>query len=134
MLGYSCILSVVQSSFSSSGVDPALLEKFPELVELIAQSQSMNGEEREYWFSILPIMTPEQITNLQDILLNERRQLAAIDAKYAKELDQVSSKQALQQMDTQKKEKRQERSKVEHQYQQDEQKLEEDILQQIDAL
>lgn len=43
----------------------------------------MNLEERQYWVSILPIMTPEQIKNLEEILVHEKEQLAAIDAKYA---------------------------------------------------
>ena len=50
----------------------------------------MNDEERQYWINILPIMTPDQVKNLFDILDNERKQLAAIDAKYQTEIQKVS--------------------------------------------
>lgn len=63
-------------------IPPAAKQDFPELVELIVHSESMNDEERQYWLNILPVMTPEQRKSLEEILLNEKRQLAAIDAKY----------------------------------------------------
>jgi hypothetical protein len=66
-------------------IPPETLEKFGVLIALIKGSESMNTEERQYWINILPIMTPEQITNLTEILTNEKTQLAAIDAKYTKE-------------------------------------------------
>jgi len=62
------------------------MEKFHDLVELILASESMNDEERQYWINILPIMTPEQIQNLNQILNQERQQLAVIDQKYGKEI------------------------------------------------
>jgi hypothetical protein len=57
--------------------------KFGPLVMLIQGSESMNTEERQYWINILPVMTQEQLQSLNDILVNEKEQLAAIDAKYA---------------------------------------------------
>jgi len=57
--------------------------QFAEIIGLIMQSESMNDEERQYWFDILPVMNGEQVENLKTILVNERTQLAAIDAKYA---------------------------------------------------
>ena len=77
-----------QSSTASQGTGPTIppetQEKFGALIELIKGSESMNQEERQYWINILPAMTPDQVTNLEQILTNEREQLAAIDAKYAK--------------------------------------------------
>lgn len=57
--------------------------KFGGLVDLIVASESMNDDERRYWIEILPVMSPEQIAKLQDILSREKEQLAAIDAKYS---------------------------------------------------
>ena len=79
---------VMDDSTLPTAVPPKLREQFPLLIELILHSESMNGEERQYWIDILPIMTPEQITQLQGILQNEHDQLAAIDAKYA---DQIAN-------------------------------------------
>lgn len=75
---------MTDDSSSSVVVPDDLRAQHPDLVDLILRSESMNDEERQYWVNILPIMTPEQVQNLRDILSNERTQLAAIDAKYAK--------------------------------------------------
>ena len=76
-------------------IPPEVQEKFGELIELIKASESMNDEERQYWINILPIMTPEQIQNLRDILENERRQLQEIDKKYSKEIDQAGQQELI---------------------------------------
>ena len=90
-----------------------LRKKFPELIELILKSESMNDEERQYWVNILPVMTPEQVQNLKDILVNEREQLAAIDRKYAKEIEKIGSDQLLKKVDEERRKRREERSKSE---------------------
>jgi len=64
--------------------------QFAEMIALIMASESMNDEERQYWFDILPVMNAEQVENLRTILINERDQLAAIDAKYAQQQDTPS--------------------------------------------
>ncbi len=64
---------------------------FPELIDLISSSESMNDDERQYWFDILPVMTAEQIENLRSILANERTKLAEIDAKYANQSQATAS-------------------------------------------
>lgn len=98
-----------------------LKQKFPELIALILASESMNDEERQYWINILPVMTPEQIRNLQDILTNEREQLAAIDRKYAKEIERIGESQLLQKVDEERRRRRSQRlQKEEHTRQQEE--------------
>lgn len=64
--------------------------KFAALIELIKGSESMNDEERQYWINILPIMTGEQLKNLEEILVNEKEQLAAIDQKYAEKVREAT--------------------------------------------
>ena len=56
-------------------------EKYPELIPQILASQSMDDEERNYWFSVLPIMTEDQVAELRDILDTEKKRLAALDKK-----------------------------------------------------
>ncbi|MFA6305652.1 MAG: hypothetical protein WC651_02900 [Candidatus Gracilibacteria bacterium] len=60
-------------------------EKFPDLIKLIFETESMNTEEREYWLQIMPIMSEEQIGKFRTILVNERDQLAKLDKEYAAE-------------------------------------------------
>ena len=57
--------------------------QFPDLVELIQGSKSMNNEERQYWIDVLPIMSEEQLANLRGILDNEKKQLAEAAEAYA---------------------------------------------------
>jgi hypothetical protein len=63
--------------------------KHPELVELILQSESMDDAERQQWIDELPGMTVEQCERLKAILVNERDQLKAIDAKYAEAVGEI---------------------------------------------
>ncbi len=61
-----------------------LLKNDPGLVDLIMLSESMNDDERQYWFNLTKVMNTEQIEKLRDILTRERNKLAEIEAKYAK--------------------------------------------------
>ena len=111
-----------------------LKARYPELLELIVRSESMNNEERQYWVNILPIMTPDQVQNLRDILLNERRQLAAIDQKYAKEIEQIGQAQVIKKAAEERRHKRQERAAAEAADHEDELGTEEDLLKQIEGM
>jgi hypothetical protein len=73
----------------------------------------MNDEERQYWVNILPVMTPEQIQNLKDILSNEREQLAAIDRKYAKEIERIGESKLIEQVDEERRRRREQRRATE---------------------
>lgn len=105
--------------------------KFPELIELIMGSESMNDEERQYWINILPVMTPEQTQNLKDILINERDQLQAIDRKYAKEIERIGSDQLVEKIEEERRRRREERTKQESQAKEEETERAEDILGEI---
>lgn len=104
----------------------------PELIDLIENSESMNNEERQYWINILPIMTPDQIQNLREILLNEKKQLAAIDQKYAKEIEQIGEQQLLKKTAEERTRRRHERSEAEAQSSEQEEEIEADLLRQIE--
>lgn len=106
-------------------------QKYPELVQLILKSESMNDEERQYWINILPVMTPEQIKNLNDILVNEREQLAAIDRKYAKEIESTGSDQLLSKVQDERKKRRDDLSRKEQSHKEREEAAASEILQKI---
>ncbi len=110
-----------------------LRQKFPELIDLILKSESMNDEERQYWVNILPVMTPEQVQNLKDILTNEREQLAAIDRKYSKEIEKIGSDQLLRKVDEERRKRREDRSKTEDQARMEEEEKTADILGKIQS-
>ncbi len=58
-------------------------EKYPELVEGIKESSSMDNKERNYWLQVLPVMTEDQVDELRDILSTEKKKLAEIEQKYS---------------------------------------------------
>lgn len=115
-------------------IPPEVQEKFGPLLVLIQDSESMNNEERQYWINILPIMTPEQLKNLEDILTSEKQQLAAIDAKYSKEGSAVPDAARIQSMEQKIREQKESRRRKEEEDLKNETSKEEDILSQIQSL
>lgn len=74
------------------------------LIDLIMASESMNDAERQYWIDILPVMNAEQTAQLQSILQKEREQLAAIDAKYDKKIEEIAeNRRPVEQIETERK-------------------------------
>jgi hypothetical protein len=74
--------ATTQTTATSLNVPEDVQNKFPELVGLIKGSQSMNDEERQYWIDVLPIMTEDQLVNLNNILGNEKKQIEDADKQY----------------------------------------------------
>ncbi len=70
--------------------------KYPELMELILGSESIDNNEKQYWFDILPSMTDEQIDRLFNILMTERRQLEELNMKYQEEIKTLNEKHLIQ--------------------------------------
>lgn len=77
---------------TSSGftVPTDIRAQFPEIIGLIEASKSMNDSERQYWVNMLPVMKQDQLTSLQSILINERDELKAIEAKFATSATQAA--------------------------------------------
>lgn len=114
-------------------IPPEISAAFPVLIDLIMHSESMNDEERQYWIDILPIMTPDQVQQLQTILQNEREQLAAIDAKYQAELQATAATQApLQQIEETRRARKSELSSKEQASRKEEEDRAERILKEIE--
>ena len=61
-----------------------------ELVVLIIDTKSMDTQEKWYWFRISHEMTPAHKERLREILLNEKRELEAIDKEYNEKIAQLS--------------------------------------------
>ncbi len=115
-------------------ISDELRAKFPDIVELILGSESMNDEERQYWVNILPVMTPEQVDNLRDILESEKRQLADIDEKYAPQLQEGDATEQIEQTGQDLKKRREERSQKEMTAEQQEEEKTKALLDKIEQL
>ncbi len=105
-------------------------EKYADLIPMILKTESMNDEERQYWFHILPIMTPDQIEKFRGILVNESQQLSKLDEEYQTELKKLTGKPSSfdpEKMQEKKRELNEEESKEESK----EKAQEEEILKQL---
>ncbi len=106
-------------------------EKFPDLIKLIYETESMNQEEREYWMQIMPIMTEEQIKKFRDILINEKQQLQKLDREYEQEMSRINNKKAPEIDETKLKQKLQEIKEKEKADEQTDKAKEEELLKQL---
>ena len=111
---------------------PSLVkEKFPDLVQLIKETESMNDQERDYWFQILPIMTEDQIKKFRDILVNEKTQLSRLDKEYEDELTRLNEKHMLEWKEFETKEKRKALVAAEQKSKDEERAAEEELLKRL---
>ena len=76
-------------------VDDVVNATYPELVALILATESMDDEERQYWFDIMPTMTAAQIDRLFDILETERKKLIDLEKKYQGQILELNHKSFL---------------------------------------
>lgn len=111
---------------------PALVrEKFPDLIKLIYETESMNEEEREYWLQIMPIMSEDQIVKFRDILVNEKQQLSKLDTEYQDEMKRINNKTPAEIDEVKMKEKLQEIRSAEKTSKEGEKSEEDKLLEQL---
>ena len=114
---------------------PALIrQKFPDLIKLIYETESMNEEEREYWLQIMPIMTEEQISKFRDILVNEKSQLRKLDQDYNNEMSRIQNNKPVEIDEVKLKEQLGKIREEEAVNEKSEEKDEKDLLKQIEGM
>lgn len=91
--------------------------QFPELIKLVLATESMDDEERQYWFDILPSMNDSQVDRLFNILETERKKLEELESKYQEEIKALNEKHLIEWQDFQMKDSKQ---KIKAQEDQDE--------------
>ncbi len=109
-------------------------DKYPDLVELIKMTESMDDEEREYWFQVLPIMTDHQVQKFRKILETEKQQLEDLDKEYEQELTRLNEKHMLEWKEFETKEKRQALKQAETKHETTEKSTEEELLAKLSEL
>lgn len=128
------------SSGAQSGGDGVVIPaatraKHTALVDLIMASESMNDAERQYWIDILPVMNAEQTQQLESILQKERDQLAAIDAKYDKQIEEIAEqRRPIEKIETERRTKASARKKQEAQVSEQEEDSAAEILEKIEEI
>lgn len=121
-------------SKTQSKIPAHVLQKYPNLQELIDGTESMTPEERAYWLQILPIMTDEQVQKLIGILTHEKEQLAKLDAEYEQEISKLNEKHLLEWKEKETKERREKLQKEETAHEQEEKAKEAALLEQLENL
>lgn len=67
--------------------------KMPDLIELVLRSRSIDKpEDKQGWFSLLPLMNDDQIARLREILTKEKVKLAEIEQKYEEKKIDIKKK------------------------------------------
>jgi hypothetical protein len=116
------------------GISEEFAKARPVLTDLLLRTESMDDEERRYWFQLLPAMAPEQVVKLQEILQKERDSLQALDTKYAGEIDKLNQQKLLEWQTAKAAKARAERHAAENKVEGAESQTEAELLQQIDNL
>lgn len=75
--------------------------QYHELVQLILATDSMDDNERQYWFDIMPSMTDEQVDRLFNILDTEKKKLQELESKYQEEIKSLNEKHLIEWQDFQ---------------------------------
>ena len=75
--------------------------QYKDLIDLILATESMDDDERQYWFDIMPSMTDEQIDRLYNILDTERKKLIDLEKKYQNEIKELNEKHLIEWQDFQ---------------------------------
>jgi uncharacterized protein YsxB (DUF464 family) len=86
---------IIRDNFTFTILDEIQIQ-YTELVELVLGSESIDNNEKQYWFDILPSMTDEQVDRLFNILVTERRQLEELNLKYQEEIKTLNEKHLIE--------------------------------------
>jgi hypothetical protein len=63
---------------------------------MILITESMDDDERQYWFDIMPSMTDSQVDRLYNILDTERKKLEELEVKYQDEIKELNEKHLIE--------------------------------------
>jgi hypothetical protein len=70
--------------------------QYSELIKLVLETESMENDEKQYWFDIMPSMTDDQIDRLFNILDTEKKKLEALEEKYKDEIKKLNEKHLIE--------------------------------------
>lgn len=75
-------MAVIKHNGIDFAIDDKVIADYKELIDMVLVTDSMDDEQRQYWFDVLPSMPDFQIDNLYEILDNERKELERIEREY----------------------------------------------------
>ncbi|MBT6068255.1 hypothetical protein HOG48_00705 [Candidatus Peregrinibacteria bacterium] len=124
----------LKAKMDKFGVPEDMRGKYPTLIGLVLETESMTDDERQYWFQIMPIMTEKQLMKFQGILETEKKQLAKLDDEYEEQLKKLNNRHLIEWQEFESREKKREIETAEKEAEIEEQKTEDDLLKQLDDI
>ena len=103
----------IKQNWKTFTIDDEMYAKYRELIKLILETESMDDDERQYWFDIMRSMTDEQIDRLYNILDTEKKKLQSLELKYQKEIKKLNEKHLIEWQDFQMKDSKKKIAKAE---------------------
>lgn len=85
-----------EQNWKTFNIDNSIKQKYPELIKMVLATESMDNDERQYWFDIMPSMTEDQINRLFNILDTEKKKLDAIEQKFQSDIKQLNEKHLIE--------------------------------------
>lgn len=85
-------MSQITNNWVNFQIADEIQAEYPELIKLVLNTKSMDDQERQYWFDILPSMSDEQVDRLYDILDTEKKKLEQLESSYQKEIKSLNEK------------------------------------------
>lgn len=104
---------------------------YPELIKLVLNTESMDDEERQYWFDIMPSMNDSQIDRLFNILETERKKLEELESKYQNEIKSLNEKHLIEWQEHQMKDSK---KKIKEEESKDKDEDPDDVLKMLNSL
>jgi hypothetical protein len=87
---------VTSTTSSKFEISDEIQAKYPDLVKLVLATESMDDNEKQYWFDILPSMNNEQVDRLFTILDTERVKLEELERKHQEEIKTLNGKNLIE--------------------------------------
>ncbi len=124
-------MAELKQNWKTFTISDEMLAKYDELIKMILATESMDDDERQYWFDIMPSMTDVQIDRLYNILDTERKKLQELELKYQEEIKQLNEKHLIEWQEFQMKDSKKKIAKAESE---DKKNDAQDVLSMLDDL
>lgn len=94
-------MTKITHDWKTFNIDEEIQSQYSELVTLVLETESMDNDEKQYWFDIMLSMTDEQIDRLYNILDTEKKKLDKLEEKYQNEIKELNEKHLIEWQDFQ---------------------------------
>jgi hypothetical protein len=122
------------SSTQQYFIPQVVLDKYPELVEMLKKSESIDDEEKKYWFGALETMDEGQVDSLKGILDDEKIELEEIENNENEVVESALTEAETEVFDKKREEERANRKKQEKESREEEEDKQDELLSMLDDI